>query len=66
MSDTIGVTTNSNNQLSQFSVNTHYQWRKMYFNGGYSTFTQGISLAGTPPSRLSSFYVGVSRWITFF
>jgi len=66
LSDTMGGTANSNNDLRQFSVNTHYQWRKMYLTAGYAKFEQGISIAGIPPSRVSTFYVGVYRWFNFF
>lgn len=66
LSDTIGGVANSNNQFSQFTFSTHYQWRKMYWTAGYSRFKQDISIAGIPPSQLSTFYVGVYRWFNFF
>lgn len=66
LSDTRSSTINSNLAFEQLAVTTHYQWRKMYLMGGYSQFVQGISVAGVPASRLSSFYVGVNRWFNWF
>lgn len=66
LSDTKSTTINSNIAFRQLTVTTHYQWRKMYFMGGYSQFVQGISIGGVPASRLSSFYLGVSRWFSWF
>ncbi|HEU5402303.1 MAG TPA: hypothetical protein VFU86_13150 [Terriglobales bacterium] len=66
LSDTRSTTINSNIAFEQLAVTTHYQWRKMYFMGGYSQFVQGISVAGVPASRLSSFYIGVNRWFNWF
>jgi hypothetical protein len=65
MSNTKSSTLNSNLSFEQLGVTTHYQWRKMYFVGGYSQFMQGISVAGIPASRLSSFYLGVNRWFSW-
>jgi hypothetical protein len=43
-----------------------YQYRQMFFTGGYSRFIQGFSASGTAPAQLNSFYVGVQRWFNFF
>jgi hypothetical protein len=43
-----------------------YQFRKMYFTGGYAQLSQGFSVSGIAPSTVSSFYIGVSRWFNFF
>jgi hypothetical protein len=65
-SDTTGETVFSSNHLDQLVVTTQYQFRKMNFIGGYSRFLQSVSVAGTPASRLSSFYIGINRWFNFF
>jgi len=56
----------SNNNNEAFNALIQYNFRKMYFTGGYSRIDQGFSLSGLPPQMLSSFYVGVSRWFNFF
>ena len=65
-SSTSGGLVSSNNLNRQLLITTHYQWRQMYFSGGYSNFYQGISIAGVPASQSTSFFVGVSRWFNFF
>jgi hypothetical protein len=54
------------NSVEQFNTLFQYQFRKMYFTGGYARLVQGFSASGTPPAKVSSFYVGVSRWFNFF
>jgi hypothetical protein len=54
------------NKNGQFNALIQYQFRKMYFTGGFARLDQGFSLTGTPPQMVSSFYVGVSRWFNFF
>lgn len=54
----------NNNKI--FNTLIQYQFRKMYFTGGFSRLDQGFSLSDTPPQMVSSFYVGVSRWFNFF
>jgi hypothetical protein len=54
------------NDTKMVNVIFNYQFRKMYFTGGYSNLVQGFSLSGLPPENVSSFYVGVSRWFNFF
>jgi hypothetical protein len=56
----------SSNQNQQFNSIIQYQFRQMYFTGGFSRLEQGFSLSGLPPQMVSSFYVGVSRWFNFF
>jgi hypothetical protein len=63
---TAGVSALSNNHFDELVVTTQYQFRKMNFIGGYSRFLQSVSVAGTPASRLSSFYIGINRWFNFF
>lgn len=54
------------NNTQQFNTLVQYQFRKMYFTGGYSRLEQGFSASSTPPAMISSFYFGVSRWFNFF
>lgn len=54
------------NKNEMFNGLVQYQFRKMYFTGGFSRLEQGFSLSGLPPQMISSFYVGVSRWFNFF
>jgi hypothetical protein len=54
------------NKAEQFNAQMQYQFRKMYFTGGYTRLLQGFSAAGTPPNVVSSFSLNVSRWFNFF
>lgn len=65
-SNTFSDTLASWNTNQQFNALIQYQFRKMYFTGGFSRLDQGFSLSGTPPEMVSSFYIGVSRWFNFF
>ncbi|MDT8068732.1 MAG: hypothetical protein ROO76_11275 [Terriglobia bacterium] len=65
-SNTKSDTLNSMLSFEQIGVTTHYQWRQMYFVGGYSRFLQAISVSGVPAGNLNSFYIGVNRWFNWF
>jgi hypothetical protein len=54
------------NKTEQFNTQIQYQFRKMYFTGGYTRLLQGFSATGAPPNVVSSFFLGVSRWFNFF
>ena len=54
------------NSNEGFNALVQYQYRQMWFTGGFSRLEQGFSLSGLPPQMISSFYVGVSRWFNFF
>ncbi|MGC9944997.1 MAG: hypothetical protein ABSF64_01255 [Bryobacteraceae bacterium] len=56
----------SNNNTSQLTARILYIVRKTYFQAGYSRLIQGFTATGTPPSMLGSFYVGLTRWFSFF
>ncbi len=58
--------TASENNTKDINAIFQYQFRKMYFTGGYSNLVQGFSASGTPPENVSSFYVGITRWFNFF
>jgi len=65
-SSTGGALVNSNNTSSQAYAYLTYQVRKIYFDAGYSRLLQGFSASGLPPSLLSTYYVGLSRWFKAF
>lgn len=56
----------SDNLSNQFNVYTQSQFRKLYFNSGYTRLYQSFSGSGAKPEIVSSFYVGISRWFNFF
>lgn len=56
----------STNDSDQIYSRLSYQFRKMSFNAGYDRVRQLISASGTPPTTISTFYGGVSRWFDFF
>jgi hypothetical protein len=43
-----------------------YRLRKLVFTAGATNFRQGISTSGLPPSVVTSFYFGISRWFKAF
>lgn len=56
----------SSNDTEQINTLFQYQFRKMYLTGGYSMLNQGFSVTGMPAEKISSYYIGVSRWFSFF
>lgn len=60
------LSTPSNNNSQQDYVYLTYKVRKIYVNGGYSRVLQGFSTSGLPPSLLSTYYIGLSRWFKAF
>ena len=65
-SDTVSNNVGSQNNSENVFGRVQYQFRQMFFTGGYSRFVQGFSASGTAPAQLNSFYVGVQRWFNFF
>ncbi|HKI13084.1 MAG TPA: hypothetical protein VKA02_13275 [Candidatus Acidoferrum sp.] len=65
-SDTVSNSVGSQNNSENVFGRVQYQYRQMFFTGGYSRFVQGFSASGTAPAQLNSFYVGVQRWFNFF
>jgi hypothetical protein len=43
-----------------------YPIRKLYFTAGYTRLKQGISSTGVPPTDVTTYYFGLSRWFNFF
>jgi len=65
-SDTLGNSVGSHNKTENVVGRLQYQFRHVFFYGGYSKFVQGFSASGVAPTQLNSFYVGVQRWFNFF
>jgi hypothetical protein len=65
-SNTNGDTPASWNKNEQFNTYFQYQFRKVYFTGGYAKLSQSFSASTVPPANVTSFYFGVSRWFNFF
>jgi hypothetical protein len=66
MSNTLSTGLGSWNKNEIYNALIQYQFRKMYFTGGYDRLLQGFSVSPIPPARISSFYAGVSRWFNWF
>jgi hypothetical protein len=72
--DSKALPISTSNQTQMLSMLMRYKFRKIYFNAGFTRFRQGIttldarnpSVPGTPPSMVSSYYFGISRWFDFF
>jgi hypothetical protein len=65
-SNTLSGTTGSENSNESVNARIQYNFRQLSMNAGYSKFVQGFSASGLPPSMLSSYYFGISRWFNFF
>ncbi len=58
------LTTNSGN--TNYYGFMGYEYRKLIFQAGVTKFNQSISTSGLPPTMLTSFSFGVSRWFKGF
>lgn len=65
-SGTSNVTVNSAFDTSSAYARLHYRVRKVIFDAGYSRFLQTSQSSTVPHSVLNSYFVGVSRWFSFF
>ncbi len=66
VSDTTANTIFSKNRTEIFYTQLQYRLRRINVFAGYTRFSQGISAAGTPPGETYSYFIGVSRWLSFF
>ncbi len=57
------LTNNGNTNYYGFAG---YEYRKLLFQAGVTKFTQSISSSGLPPTLLTSFSAGVTRWFKGF
>lgn len=65
-SETESGSAGSTNKSEQAYAYLSYRFRKVYFNAGYSRLLQGFSASGQPPTLVSTYYFGVSRWFKVF
>jgi len=49
-----------------YNVVSQYRLRKIYINSGFTRLRQSVGTPGTAPIRLTTYYIGVSRWFNFF
>ncbi|HTW31903.1 MAG TPA: hypothetical protein VMD76_09505, partial [Candidatus Sulfotelmatobacter sp.] len=56
----------SNNGSTNFYGLLTYYYRKLLFQAGVTKFNQSISTSGLPPTMLTSYSFGVSRWFKGF
>jgi len=66
MSNTFSNDIASRNRTEIFYTQLQYRLRRVSLWAGYTKFSQGISAAGTPPGYQYSYFIGVSRWFSFF
>ena len=66
VSDTLSNDIFSKNRTEIFYTQLQYRLRRVSLFAGYTKFSQGISAAGTPPGNTYSYFIGVSRWFSFF
>jgi len=66
VSDTLANDISSQNRTEIFYTQLQYRLRRVNVFAGYTKFSQGISAAGTPPGNTYSYFIGVSRWLSFF
>ena len=66
LSGTESSTLNSNNNNENLNLLMTYNFRKLSFISGYSRLVQAFSLSGSQPALVGSFYLGISRWFSFF
>jgi hypothetical protein len=66
VSDTTANDIFSKNRTEIFYTQLQYRLRRVNVFAGYTRFSQGISAAGTPPGETYSYFIGVSRWLSFF
>lgn len=55
----------SHNNAEIFNAQLQYHVRRIGLQAGFTQFTQGISIVGTPATS-SSYFVGFTRWFDFF
>lgn len=66
LSNTLANSISSKNQSEQTYAQVQYHLRRINLMAGYTRLTQGISATGAPPTSVTSYFVGVSRWFNFF
>jgi hypothetical protein len=49
-----------------YNVVAQYRLRKIYVNSGFTHLWQSVGMPGTSPVRITTYYIGISRWFNFF
>ena len=65
-SDTLADMASSLNKNASLNALLQYRLRQVWITGGYLRLQQGFSITGLPASSDSSFFIGITRWFTFF
>jgi hypothetical protein len=65
-SNTVNSLLASNNDTEEANVYLQYKVRKIFITSGYSRLIQGFAVGTTTPAMVSTYYIGVSRWFSFF
>jgi hypothetical protein len=66
LSNTTSPSLLSNSGNTNFYGFAGYEYRKLLFQAGVTKFNQSISNSGTPPTMLTSYSFGISRWFKGF
>lgn len=66
LSNTLSPATDNRIYSNMYNMQARYPLRKLYLTGGYTRFQQGLGAAGTNPTDLTTYFVGISRWFNFF
>jgi hypothetical protein len=66
LSNTASPSLLSNSGNTNYYGLATYEYRKLLFQGGFTKFNQNISTSGTPPTMLTSYSFGISRWFKGF
>ena len=66
LSDTTSPSLLTNSGNTNYYGLATYEYRKLLFQAGVTKFNQNISNSGTPPSMLTSYSFGISRWFKGF
>ncbi len=66
LSNTASPSLLSNSGNTNFYGFAGYEYRKLLFQAGVTKFNQSISTSGTPPTMLTSYSFGISRWFKGF
>jgi hypothetical protein len=66
LSDTTSPSLLSNSGNTNYYGLATYEYRKLLFQAGVTKFNQSISTSGTPPTMLTSYSFGISRWFKGF
>jgi hypothetical protein len=65
-SNSISALLPMNSASTSYYALATYRLRKLLFTAGYTNFRQSISTSGVPPSVVTSYYFGISRWFKAF